>query len=96
MQKQDTASGGSPQDRPNLRTSADNISGLSERQTSQSLAAVEFDLSSDSGCRICEDHESSQHPAIHVAKEIANSPHNSSVACLRTFAHCKYRGGNVL
>jgi hypothetical protein len=96
MQKQDTPSGGCPQDRPNLRTLADNTSGRSERQTFQSLAAVKFDLSSDSGRRICEDHEASQHPAIHVANEIANSHHNSSVACLRTFAHCKYSGGNVL
>jgi hypothetical protein len=96
MRKQDTASGGSPQGHPNLRTSADNTPGRSERQTFQFLAGVEFDASSDSGRKMCEDREVSQHLAAHAAKEIANSLHSSSVARQRAFARCKCHRGVAL
>jgi hypothetical protein len=95
MQKEDTASGRSPQGHPNLRASADNTSGRSERGTFQSLAAVKFDVSSGSGRMMRDGHEVSQHPTANVANEIANIL-KRSVARLGTFAYCKYRGGNVL
>jgi hypothetical protein len=96
MQKQGTASGGSPQGHPNLRTSADNTPGHSERQTFQFSAAVKVDPSSDSGRKTCEDQEVSRHLAAHAVNEIANSRHNSSVARQGAFAQSKCRRGVAL
>jgi hypothetical protein len=94
MPKQDTRSDSSPQDHPNLRTSADGREW--SRRKRQFLAAVKFNESSNMDGKMCEDHDVSHHLTVHVANEIANIHYNSSLARLRTFAHCKYRGGSVL
>jgi hypothetical protein len=98
MQKQDTASGGSPQGHQNLRTSADNTSVRREwtRRKFQFLAAAKFKLSSDSSGKTCEEHKISHHLATDIANEVASGRHDSVVAHLRTFGHCKYHGGMAL
>jgi hypothetical protein len=94
MQKRYTTKIRSPQ--VSSRTPADNTRSEWAQQKFRFLAAVKFKLSSDSGRKICEDHEVSHHLPADIANEIANSRHNSSVAHLRTFAHCKDRGGKTL
>jgi hypothetical protein len=87
MQKQYTTKSRSPQ--VSSRTPADNTRRGRAQQK-------KFKLSCDSCRKICEDQEVSHHLPADIANEIANSRHNSSVVHLRTFAHCKYRGGKAL
>jgi hypothetical protein len=101
MQKQHTAESRSPQvssssPQVSSTTSADNTRRERARQKFRFLAAVKFKLSNDSGHKMREDHEVSHHLAADIANEIANSRHNSSVARLCRFAHCKYCGGRAL
>jgi DNA-binding MarR family transcriptional regulator len=81
MQKQDTASGGSPQGHPNLRTSADNTSVRREwtRRKFQFLAAARSKLSCDSGRKVCKDLNVSHRLAAEVANEIVTGPYRSLV-----------------
>jgi DNA-binding MarR family transcriptional regulator len=82
MQKQDTASGGSPQGHPNPRTSADNTSVRREwtRRKFQFLAAAKSKLSSDSGRQVCTDLNVSHRLAAEVANEIVTGPYRSLVS----------------
>jgi hypothetical protein len=96
MQKQNTASGGFPQGHPNLRTSADSTSVRWEwARRKFRFSAVKLNVSSDSSRKACDDHKISHHLATDIANEVASRRHDS-VVHLRTFAHCKYHGGNVL
>jgi DNA-binding MarR family transcriptional regulator len=79
MQREHTASGGSPQGHPNLRTSADNTSVRREwtSRKFQFLAAAKFKLSNDSGRKVCKDLNVSHRLAAEVANEIVTGPYRS-------------------
>jgi DNA-binding MarR family transcriptional regulator len=82
MQKEHTASGGSPQGHPNLRTSADKTSVQREwnRRKFQFLAAAKLKLGSDCGRKICKDLKVSHRLVADVADEIATGRYPSLVS----------------
>ena len=82
MQKERTASGGSSQGHPNLRTSADKTSVQREwnRRKFQFLAAAKLKLGSDCGRKICKDLKVSHRLVADVADEIATGRYPSLVS----------------
>ena len=82
MQKEHTASGGSSQGHPNLRTSADKTSVQREwnRRKFQFLAAAKLKLGSDCGRKICKDLKVSHRLVADVADEIATGRYPSLVS----------------
>jgi hypothetical protein len=94
MPKQYTCSAPSPQDNPNLRSSADNTSIRRERarRKFQFLAAVKFSLSTDRGRKTCEDHKVSHRLVADLANEIVTGPYPSLVAYGSIYAGQKALG----